>query len=1123
MKVVILYDGTPVKLPASFFPPEKILFDIHGFLFRFIYIFKYGEIETENHCRYYTLSDFKQQDRSSFSDLEGYYMERDYLTYIQPNGILSTGFPIADLRQKKIDLRKYIANVGETITIDTLYNWQPFDYYFSKAQFTFQLESKSENNLVKNYRKEDLVDNSLILEIDIPESNLKEVVDIDSKSTPDGVFYKNNFLHHFIFQNANTTLTSRYKHIFTLISFQIHFITTEILEERMKDVINIQRVDGYADSLEEDISNLPGTTLEKIVFYIKKHWCYYYDPNAPTEQIHKALPAPTLNTLDIGELRKYYNTLLTLYSALYTYSFESNNSAGQETNLLFDLLYIIPDRALLALPYSALLLATKEFLAQQKLGEEREQSLVKVVAAIAKLEGNKEDFLDFLFIKDTVKDKSITNFEVLYKLLDDARLERYTIVNWFVDEKPNRKYFNYAIYEIWKQSKYNWEYIPPPPDLPVDFWSDNPVFNPELIIEIISSDIVIEERQKGKAHDFDTKIEGQNILIKACTRYEVQTSISTKTDLLVTKTIPIYEDLGKYHLYQPIVLTNYHANQELQLLDTLVYPAFLIHYIKEYDKLRDFDALVDLGINLVIEAALFFGTGGTGLLRHLRHIKYATKLGQALFRTKILDPNTSVLLWRGITAAGEAISMTAGMLANVGVYLETEENDPAKREVWEKLQFLMLCASIAAAGVSIKANQLTAQAAEDAYQAFIRLPTGVTIDPDAAELIALFRTRSLNDVNTFDHFLLEHDALTIRNWFNNSPELTDSYRKLFMGQYGLSKIEQIHLLNDTAVLQTWLTLAKAGVERPLRKLATLLELHQNQSRMTRVVQLYDEVDAKNVFEALDPKAWDDMLKTFIFKLKSAEVSEIISRIKERPALLVDFMKTHFSITKNGALDKLSVDNIFDIMRANLSDQHILFLQVKNSLSREKLATQFRRQLTEHETVSKQRITALMDGTAPELQGMNTLLKSDAQKMNVLLTKVDIYDGNTPIIIPSRWDIYLSSKNIGNNFIGGQPPSFVKDISPSSKSKFNAFKAQAIDAEGKKRLNDTEMKFIFHFLEEAWFQGNRFVIRIESTLKVCSSCEAYMAYLKEVGRQYGKEIEIHLKDNGDVLSFKDFLK
>ncbi|WP_343613841.1 hypothetical protein [Flavobacterium sp.] len=107
--------------------------------------------------------------------------------------------------------------------------------------------------------------------------------------------------------------------------------------------------------------------------------------------------------------------------------------------------------------------------------------------------------------------------------------------------------------------------------------------------------------------------------------------------------------------------------------------------------------------------------------------------------------------------------------------------------------------------------------------------------------------------------------------------------------------------------------------------------------------------------------------------------------------------------------------------------------------------------------------------------------------------------------------YLSGEKAKiESVFGNSLPQYFKE--PSNYDNFEIFKKKAIDISKRDRDNDTEVKFIFNFLEEHWNSGNRFVINMESTLYTCTSCQGYFVYLKELAKQEEKILEIKMIAN-----------
>ena len=94
------------------------------------------------------------------------------------------------------------------------------------------------------------------------------------------------------------------------------------------------------------------------------------------------------------------------------------------------------------------------------------------------------------------------------------------------------------------------------------------------------------------------------------------------------------------------------------------------------------------------------------------------------------------------------------------------------------------------------------------------------------------------------------------------------------------------------------------------------------------------------------------------------------------------------------------------------------------------------------------------------------------------------------------------------------------------TKYKAFNLKAIDRIPKNRRNDTELKFIFDFIENHWDDGNKFRIKLESTYYACESCQGYLVYLKKLAKKNGKVLDIEVTAEETVRgaeSLSDYLR
>ena len=75
-------------------------------------------------------------------------------------------------------------------------------------------------------------------------------------------------------------------------------------------------------------------------------------------------------------------------------------------------------------------------------------------------------------------------------------------------------------------------------------------------------------------------------------------------------------------------------------------------------------------------------------------------------------------------------------------------------------------------------------------------------------------------------------------------------------------------------------------------------------------------------------------------------------------------------------------------------------------------------------------------------------------------------------------------------------------------KYKIFSQKARDQPAgyfRNRNEDTELKFIFNFLEEHWDSGNYFEINATSLYNTCQSCQGYLAYLAALAEKHNKKI------------------
>ena len=101
--------------------------------------------------------------------------------------------------------------------------------------------------------------------------------------------------------------------------------------------------------------------------------------------------------------------------------------------------------------------------------------------------------------------------------------------------------------------------------------------------------------------------------------------------------------------------------------------------------------------------------------------------------------------------------------------------------------------------------------------------------------------------------------------------------------------------------------------------------------------------------------------------------------------------------------------------------------------------------------------------------------------------------------------------------GGTPvPNWIKN---PSQSLFDIFSLKAIDKRKIDRADDTELKYIFTFLENHWGSGDKFIISANSTLFTCTSCQGYLGYLQLLAEKHGKNITFKIVSNPKAKTLK----
>lgn len=681
-KVAILKnDGTPVKLNEKF---VGLKYDINGFLVEF----QHAKVK----YKFYRRSEFNKEDQSR-KGIETYYNESQYLKYKQYKG---GNTPTID---KLIDsyafkFAAFTANINDTVDIALLDFNQPFDYYFKKKNCSFVVKYDTTIKGVKRYKHSSTGRVIIPGEAIITEDNRN----LNKEAT--GLFYKKNFGDVVNSWNIDDEKKSSFCEITTLIAFKINEIV-EIIFPKILEKASYDRLDMVlAKTLEE--SSL--TLLERTIFNLKKNWGYYSIPNSP----HQLEFDATFSGLpNYSEFSNYNNGLINFYKKLYVIQ-DILLLEPPETRLSY-LLELLPSNAISIIPYNIRVKKLESFIDQVFLFEHDESLVLRLVYSFSATEANR--ILDFLLKK---KDGRKTNFEILFRKMDDQRLSRISFVSIFVKEEPNRKYFTNAIYELWKVSKYNFYYFSSGQPDNADLVNSQSYFLTKEGASELQENCVLTFNSESYSSSiltitskvyFESAFSGNKIKIERVYKEVVDAGGPKKPKIIARN------HFGDFHLFQPISLVGYQSDLEIDLPETSNIPAFLFHYVDDFDKLKDFDAGISLVIEIAVELALSYFTGGFSAFKDLRHLKYVTKIKQAM--SGALKAEDTVLFWRGIERSSEAFSIPAAIFSSYNTYLASTTNIEEEAKLRQKVSNFFLFLTLASAGSSIVSRSKVAKAADE--------------------------------------------------------------------------------------------------------------------------------------------------------------------------------------------------------------------------------------------------------------------------------------------------------------------------------------------------------------------------------------------------------------------------
>ncbi|WP_293308168.1 hypothetical protein [Pedobacter sp. UBA5917] len=861
MDIVILKDGTPVRFDDTF--TNKSFDGITGFLLEFDFLLI--------RFRHYQKDDFKISDQEKWTQLDGYYKETDYQNYMLKNSSKKYESLL------KFDFSKLTAVSGDIVNVDVLYLDEPYDYYFKNATYRFSVQNTIDNLGIKNYRKPIYQNVTLIgYEIDIPNNLLPHIQEKTPKNLATRYFYEANF-GDFV---GNWQVFSSTKRNLKKIVTQICFRISSIVRDIFPYITDLSIVDANADLRKDEFSGLNDYNI--IIFELKKSWGYYYLPNSDPLYINRQKIEPTFSgESNYDEYLKYYEGLTNFYFNVY--KIRSNFITLSDDRRFNYLLGMISPAALVIIPLKVIKKCLSYYSKTKELDESSQRFIIHIISSIIK-RSERADIDDFLLFLLNKENGEGTNFEILYGLLTDGRIERIPYINMIFDEYTNKKYFAYAIYELWKVSKFNWDYFPPEiTPIPGQIYDGNffvkshDEFNTNNIFEFSSVDNVESNLPFNTKVTFKSYFKNNKLNIYKTTR--VLKYYSTGSGITPLADDSVLEEFGLFHLYQPITLIGYKPNLDLAFVvpQRGTIPAFLFHFAEEYKKIAEFDALISLSVDLTVNILLAYFGGGSSLLKNLNYLRY-TKLGAAIIGEGVIATE-AVVIWRNAEGTANIITLSVAELMSVNQYLTTTTTDDLEQKYLIRIQQLFLVLLIIGIGGTLYTRARATEAATRILDDIALLGTAAHGVPESILQIlrslkgeaTVAKTIFLEDLNRINN------RIPITNILFKYEHIFDESTKMrfWLNFRELNDIEWRRFSFSDDYLENWIQLNSRNIDE-----ARFIDFITNQKLVDGIIRYSNEPAFKKILDTFSYHSKVNFLENF-----SLTTTKNFNRLREYPKVL----------------------------------------------------------------------------------------------------------------------------------------------------------------------------------------------------------------------------------------------
>jgi hypothetical protein len=1104
--VVLLYkSGIPVKLTNDF---SDLRFDIEGFLIAFTHkaIIEKNIITTK--YAFHHKSEFKTNDKKRSDLIDGFYDEDQFLKYTE--SVIFNIVSASDMIYKhKFNFDKFIAKANDSISVSVTNFDAPYELFYDRKKYDFLIENLSDGKGPRIY-SDGILDGFDIIDykLKLPSTYSSSTVSVQNQiNTPGYHFYAKN-LGNFIHQYSSDEEKRKFKKITILIIFKIREIINEIFPNLLLNVSTEKTLNDAANSINTDLNNL--SNFEKILFLLKKSWGYYYDSSSPLPH-RSTLPETFNENSTYSDFEYYYLGLISFYEEFYKIPQRLAKTP------VFDkykfVLTILPVNALSLIPIEVTKSIIESFIKKKYLAEYQKRFLARLIVSIPF--SSADSFLDYLA---ECNNGMATNYQALYYILGDARTKRYIP---FYNEALTRRQYVFAIHQLWTASKYNFYHIPN---------GVTPILN-----NINPNAYFIQNSHEFKLNNVLVFNTGYYFTEEGITKQNFEYSaqfVDDKISIYKTEQIENYYNqyidngngapaaksqvplklptkVGDFHMYHPISLIGIQPDLEIILPEASFYPAFIFQYVEEFENLKEFDAAVNLGIAITIELALAYFTGALSSLRYLNYLKNVSRIYQALTNSALAGEQ--ILIWTALEGASNALAITGSILYSYNNYLIQLSNDPSEIEKLEKLNGILFWLILAQATGSVTFRYKAINAADEFLNTF---PSGV-IHPDVENLLVTLRAQKATNILGIRQKLIDL-GLEDSTLLTKFDDFAADVKIAFWNDFKKLSKEEWKLINMPQSVENW----KYLYDRRIVDRADLTVI-TNLSKMNVIFKYYEYPSLKKVLEPLKHnKRWAFFQK---FEIESQLNGTSFNRMVNDPIRL-KLCLAYLDDIKQGN-NILSLNDIRKILDSNLDNLIVEFkiIDIESSLS---LCSKQFNSIANRFSLSNQRLINIHIGEFDEvsISNFSRRQRTAYEGGSKLIVKIQTFNNNTSIgdLITEKYiaghktpqkvfDI-LNSANLPHNF---------KDF--DDYTDFNLFSLKALDIDDVERFKDAEKKFIFNFIKEHWSKGNRFVIELESTIDICTSCEGYLTYLKNLGAKHDKIIEYRIISNNGIKNTESINK